>query len=238
MKKLSTTLALLSFIFALVAVIIAITGTISLKHNAQKFADEIKNELAEIDTDETIAVQVPEESLTPVETLEPKTITPEELGFTFIAPNEWGAFNLELLYGRTGNDGGGYHGTFANKNISYLSTIPENVVARGGYVGDLIGYRKTDKGYEVNFINMNWSIVPANLILGTIKTADSEVLIIGNDAQSEGPSIFPQETGSRAAVINITNGPVSGGIFLAGANVTRDEFREFLESIDLVDAAE
>jgi len=237
MKKLSTTLAFLSFLFAIAAVVIALLGTISLRQDAQNFASEIEEELIELDekTEETSALP---EGYELSENMDPMSVTPEELGFTFLAPNEWGAFNLELKPGPFENSGL-YSGSFENIEISYSSTIPEVVPGRGGYYADILGWREANDGYEVDFLNKHWSVVPNDIVSGTLDTINSEVLVINAiDPDEMEMSVYPTEEGSRMAVINIENGPVSGGVFIASAEVTRDQFREFLESLELVEKVE
>ncbi len=231
MKRLSMTLIVLSFLFALAAVVIALTGTYALKGKADNLAMEVKEDLAKLDEETAAQPELPEGyELNTDQT--PRAVSPEELGFTFLAPNEWGTFTLAHQPGMFVG-GGNYAGAFGNVGIAYMSTIPEFMLSRDGSYGDLQGYRKTDDGYEINFLNQAWSAVPDRLVQGEVETKNGMVLIISLEETNE-PSLFSGTKGERIAILNIPNGPVAGGVFLAKSDVERDAFRTFLESLEFV----
>lgn len=235
MKKTSTILLVLSFLFALSAMAIALAGTFSLKRQTALIAQEVEEDLAELD--EQAAAQLePElpEGYVLNENTNPVVLTLEELGFTFLAPNEWGAFELVYQPG-TFKGSGTYSGWFENNpDITFEATDPTFVPARGGYWADILGYRKTSEGYETNFIKLNWSPLSESLVQGEVQTENGTVLVVSADAEAEGPMMFSDEEGARFAIMNFSFGPLPGGVFRAGAKVSRDDFREFLESLEFV----
>lgn len=234
MKKTSTILLVLSFLFALSAMVIALAGTFSLKRQTALIAQEVENDLAELDT-QTAAqpeLQLPE-GYELNENINPVVLTPEELGFTFLAPNEWGAFELVYQPG-TFKGSGTYSGWFENNpDITFEATDPTFVPGRGGYWGDTLGYRKTTDGFEANFIGQTWMPVSDLLVQGEMATVNGSVLLV-SAAVNEGPVPFAGEEGTRFAIANFETGPLPGGVFRAGAKVSRDAFREFLESLEFV----
>ena len=212
MKKLSTTLAFLSFLFAIAAVVIALLGTISLRQDAQNFASEIEEELIELDEKTEETSNLPE-GYELNEDQEAVSMSPEDLGFRFVAPNEWGAFDLNYTPGHF-KGSGLYKGTFSEMNISFFGTDPNFVEGRGGYYADTLGYRESTDGFEMNMLNLQWFPIPENLVQGEVETSNGFVLVVSPDS-SDGPSAFGAEEGSRFAIANFKTGPLPGGVFLA-----------------------
>lgn len=235
MKKTSTILIILSFLFALSAMAIALAGTSSLKRQTARVAQEVEEDLAKLDEQAAAQseLQLPDGYVLN-ENTNPVVLTQEELGFTFLAPNEWGAFELIYKPG-TFKGSGNYSGWFENNpNISFQATDPTFVPGREGYWADNLGYRKTPEGYETNFINVNWSPISESLVQGEVETANGTVLVVSADAEAEGPMMFSDEKGARFAIMNFSSGPLPGGVFRAGAKIERDTFREFLESLEFI----
>ena len=231
MKKFSTTLIVLSFLFALAAIVIALAGTYTLKGRADNLAREVKENLAELDEETAEQPDLPE-GYELNDDREPRAVSPEELGFTFLAPNEWGAFTLTYQPG--GFKGSGtYAGVFENMNLNLIfeATDPTFVPARGGAWSDVLGYRKTDDGYEINFLNQTWDPVAGSLVQGEVATVNGSVLIVSAETD-EGPVIFAGDEGVRFAIANFETGPLPGGVFMAGPDIGRDAFRAFLESLE------
>ena len=104
---------------------------------------------------------------------------------------------------------------------------------RGGAWSDVLGYRKTDDGYEINFLNQTWDPVAGSLVQGEVATVNGSVLIVSAETD-EGPVIFAGDEGVRFAIANFETGPLPGGVFMAGPDIGRDAFRAFLESLEFV----
>lgn len=236
MKKLPFILILLSFIFALAAVVIAISGTMNLQDQADTLVEEIEEELEELDEEIAAQPNLPE-GYELNENTDLVNISPEDLGFTYLAQNEWGAFELTFRPGHF-KGSGTYSGSFAERDISYTATSPEFVPGRGGYHGDILGYRETTDGFEANFLNNRWNLIPERLVQGEVDTVNGSVLVVSADHEAHGPVMFSGEEGTRFAVMNTPAGELPGGTFRAGADVTRDDFRIFLESLEFLEVAE
>lgn len=236
MKKLPFILIILSFVFALAAVVIAIGGTMNLQDQADTLVEEIEEELEELDGEIASQPDLPE-GFELNENTDLVSISPEDLGFTYLAPNEWGAFNLTFRPGHF-KGSGTYSGSFAELDISYTATKPEFVPGRGGYHGDILGYRETSDGFEANFLDNRWNLIPERIVQGEIDTVNGSVLVVSTDHEAEGPVMFSGEEGIRFAIMNTPGGELPGGTFRAGPEVTRDEFRAFLESLEFLEAAE
>lgn len=231
MKRFSTLLITFSFLFAFSAMAIAIGGTYALKHQADSIAEQVGADLAELDA-ETEPPTLPEGYVLNEDTT-PVALAPEDLGFTFSVPNEWGAFELTYTPGYF-KGSGSYTGAFTTKDLHFAATDPTFVPGREGYYADILGYRKTPTGYEANLLNHLWDEIPSRFIQGEVPTKNGTVLVVSTDDQADGPSLFAGEKGARFAIINTPNGPVPGGVFVAGPEITRDEFRLFLESLETV----
>ena len=232
MKKTATFLISLSFLFALSAIIIAIAGTYKLKTQANDLAIDVQTQLDEIDEASTTKTPALPEGYELNENQDIVSLVPEELGFTFSVPNEWGAFNLTYTPGPF-KGSGTYAGHFENIDIALTATDPTFVPGRGGYYGDILGYRKTKDGYEANLLTHTWDLLPDRLTQGEVTTKNGTVLIVASDP-TDGPMMFSDAEDVRFALFNTTVGPLPGGTFRAGSDVTRDEFRDFLESLEFI----
>ena len=221
----------LSFLFALSAIVIALGGTYLLKKQADTLTADVQEQLTAIDEEVSTQPSLPE-GYELNDNTDPVSLIPEDLGFVFTAPNEWGAFTLTYQPGAF-QDSGTYQGTFEHIDISYTATNPKFVPGRGGYWGDVLGYRKTEDGYEANFLTRSWSLLPDRLTQGEVTTKNGTALIVSSES-SDDPTIFSDETGVRFALFNTSTGPLPGGVFRAGPEVTRDAFRIFLESLEFI----
>ncbi|PJA47406.1 hypothetical protein CO172_01445 [Candidatus Uhrbacteria bacterium CG_4_9_14_3_um_filter_36_7] len=172
-----------------------------------------------------------------VETSE--VLSENELGFTIEPTEAWGEFS-EVLYNRylssepdLGEDKE-IRGAFSNeKDVVYRATL--SAIARGGYVGDNIGYKKKSDGYYV--VNLTGEIkIPDDVLVREVPLSNVSALLLSGPNESEGPSFFPNQPNEFAAIINTPNGIAPGGVFIAnlgGGNVTIEEFQEMLTRVKI-----
>ncbi|MFZ2681515.1 MAG: hypothetical protein WAZ14_00210 [Patescibacteria group bacterium] len=173
------------------------------------------------------------------ETEEP--VATGEIGFDVTPPQSWGEFSV-VLYKRTflsnpeiGEDWE-YQGSFSEQpSVYYRAAVPEHVIARSGYPGDVLGYKSENDNYYVNIGGKNWEKVPTSLTTQEVALKNGTALLIQGPQTSDGPSPFPNQPGQLVAYINTPNGPLPGGVFIADAasGVTIDEMITMLSNISI-----
>lgn len=165
------------------------------------------------------------------------------IGFIVDASGSWGEF-VATLYKRSFSNNPGlgedweYRGSFAGwSDVGYYATDPEHVVAREGWVGDVLGYEKKEDGYYVNVMGRGADTkVPDTFIVEDVDMINGTALLVYGPEESDGPSFFPNRPGQMVAYINTPNGPLVGGVFVANLHdevVTTEQFKEMLASVSI-----
>jgi hypothetical protein len=223
MKKFSSVLIILSFLFAATALVIAILGYLRSRN-------PIPTESVEEMAEEVPAIEAPAE--VPAPEPEPTIVTPEELGFIIEQPASFGTFTITRS-GEAARDA--YVGIFSEEpGVQFTVTDPELVEGRGGYYADIAGYIKGPDSYEAVFVGGNRDTIPTDIVIGELELKKGTALLLKGKSYDT-PTFYPPTVGQRLAVIGTPAGKISVALFLAEPTVSTERFRSLLESISVVD---
>lgn len=238
-KKLPLTLAVVSFVFAFLALAISVLGFLGSSRPV-----EVAEETPAVISPEVAAEPSPEsvvaESLTPAEPVcepvadaTPVPIDTKDLGFTIEPPPALGTLSSVLNLGACVG-AGTYAVSFANAlGLSYQSTENKFIPARGTTYVDIEGYIKGDDGgYEVSMLGGDRVPVPPEIVQGEIDLKVGKALVLsGKDWDV--PMPFPPIE-LRVAVIGTPMGIIPGGVFVADKSISRDTFRSLLQTVSIL----
>lgn len=119
---------------------------------------------------------------------------------------------FDITWKNNNLQGAAYVGSFAETDdLSFYVSDPNISVGRGSWLGDTVGYSQKEGTYYLQWPDGFEEEIPNDLIVGEYEAVNGKALLIKGEPAT-GPSSWPAE-GMYAIILNIPNGPVTGGSF-------------------------